>query len=67
MEKQQADHQASVVKFEGIITKQPISILIDLGSNISYVSPRVVEGCSLQRKKHVRTWLVQLANGTKRK
>jgi hypothetical protein len=27
----------------------------------------VVEGCSLQRKKHAKAWLVQLATGTKRK
>jgi hypothetical protein len=52
VENQQADHQASVVELEGIITKQPISVLIDPGSNISYISPRVVEACSLQRKKH---------------
>jgi hypothetical protein len=67
VENRQADHQASVVELEGIITNQPISILIDPGSNLSYISPRVVEACSLQRKKHARAWLVQLATGTKRK
>jgi hypothetical protein len=56
-----------VVELEGIITKQPISILIDLGSNLSYVSPQVVEECSLHRKKHTKAWLVQLDTGTKRK
>jgi hypothetical protein len=67
VENRQADHQASVVELEGIISKQPISILIDPGSNLSYVSPQVVEACSLQRKKHAKSWLVQLAIGTKRK
>jgi hypothetical protein len=55
------------VEMEGIISKQPISILIDPGSNLSYVSPQVVEACSLQRKKHAKAWLVQLATWTKRK
>jgi hypothetical protein len=67
VENRQADHQASVVELEGIIAKKPISILIDPGSNLSYISPQVVEACSLQRKKHARAWLVQLATRTKRK
>jgi hypothetical protein len=40
MENRQVDHQAYVVKLEGIISNQPISILIDHGSNLSYVSPQ---------------------------
>jgi hypothetical protein len=67
VENRQEDHQAFVVELEGIISKQPISILIDPGSNLSYVSPQVVEACALQRKKHAKAWLVQLATGTKRK
>jgi hypothetical protein len=47
VENQQADHQASMVELKGIITGQPISILIDPVSNLSYISPRVVEACSL--------------------
>jgi len=39
VENQQADHQDFVVEMEVIIVKQPISILIDHGSNLSYVSP----------------------------
>jgi hypothetical protein len=54
-------------ELEGIISNQPIFVLIDPGSNLSYISPHVVEACSLQRKKHVREWLVQLSTGTKRK
>jgi hypothetical protein len=38
VENRQANHQAFEVELEGIITKNPISILIDLGSNLSYVS-----------------------------
>jgi hypothetical protein len=55
------DYKYFVVDLEGIIYKQPISILIELGSNISYASPQVVETCSLQRKKHAKAWLVQLS------
>jgi hypothetical protein len=47
VENQQADHQASMVELEGIVSKKPVSILIDSGSNLSYISPRVVEACSL--------------------
>jgi hypothetical protein len=48
------DHQASVVELEGIISNQHIYILIVPSSNINYISPQVVEACSLHRKKHVR-------------
>lgn len=42
-------------------------ILIDLGSTDSYVTPKIVEGCGLRKKKHDKSWLVQLATRTKRK
>jgi hypothetical protein len=58
VENRQEDHQASIVELEGIISKQPISILIDPGSNLSYVSPQVVEACTLHRKRHAKAWLV---------
>jgi hypothetical protein len=56
-----------VVELEGIVSEQSISILIDPGSNLIYVSLQVVEAHSLQRKKQTKAWLVQLAIGTKRK
>jgi hypothetical protein len=56
-----------VVELEGIITEQPISFLIDPESNLSYISPQVVETCSLQRKNHTKAWLFHLSTGTKRK
>ena len=39
MDNNQDDHQALVVELEGMIANHPISILIDPGSNLSYVSP----------------------------
>ena len=49
------------------IAKQSISILIDPGSSHSYVTPKVVESCSLRKMKHDKSWLVQLATGKKRR
>jgi hypothetical protein len=47
VEYRQENQQAYVVELEYIITKQPIYISIDLGSNLGYISPRVVEACLL--------------------
>src|SRR5713101_170748 len=33
----------------------------------SYITPRVVEICAFKKLKHSKSWLVQLATGTKRK
>jgi hypothetical protein len=67
LDNRQADHQASVVEMEGMISNHLVSILIDPGSNLSYVSPQTIEKCKLQQVKHAKSWLVQLATGTKRK
>ena len=40
---------------------------IDPGASLSYVSPRIVGKCNLFLKKFEKSWLVQLATGTKRK
>ena len=52
---------------EGTIANHHVSILIDPGSNLSYVAPQTVEKCKLQQFKHVKSWLLQLATKTKRK
>jgi hypothetical protein len=67
VDSKQADHQSSVVDMEGMITNHPVSILIDPGSNLSYVAPQTVDKCKLQSHRHDKPWLVQLATGTKRK
>jgi hypothetical protein len=67
LDNRQANHQASMVEMEGMISNHLVSILIDLGSNLSYVSPQTVEKCKLHQVKHVKSWLVQLATGMKRK
>ena len=47
-EDQQVAYQATLVRNEGKIAKKSISILIDLGSTHSYITPRIVESCLLK-------------------
>jgi hypothetical protein len=54
-----------MVEMESMISNQLVSILIDLGSNLSYVAPKIVEKCKLEQLKHAKSWLVQRATGTK--
>ena len=61
------DHQTSMVEVQAMIQNQSVSILIDPGARLSYVSPRTTEKCTLSLKKFEKSWLVQLATGTKRK
>jgi hypothetical protein len=67
LDNSQDDHQASVVEIKGMITNYLVSILIDPGSNLSYISPKAVDKCKSHPHKHAKPWLVQLATGTKRK
>jgi hypothetical protein len=48
LDNNQANHQASVVEIEGMISNHLVSILIDPGSNLSYITPKVVDKCKLQ-------------------
>jgi hypothetical protein len=61
------EFQSHMIEVEGMINNQPFIILIDSGASHSYVDPRVVESLHLSRSKHEKSWLVQLATGTKRK
>eukprot|EP00253_Pinus_taeda_P020616 PITA_20616 len=56
-----------MVEFEGNISNLTVSILIDPGATLSYVSPKIVERCKLQSTKFKNPWLVQLATGAKRR
>eukprot|EP00253_Pinus_taeda_P011517 PITA_11517 len=67
LEDRQAEYQPTMVEFEGKISNLTISVLIDPGDTLSYVSPKVVEQCSLQSVKFKNPWLVQLATGAKRR
>jgi hypothetical protein len=52
LEKQQDDHQYSMVEIEGMINEEPILILIDHLAITIYISPTIVEGCKLNKNKH---------------
>ena len=52
LEDHQAYHQSNVVEVEGDIAKKNVSILIDPGSTHSYITPRVVEMCTLRKSNH---------------
>jgi hypothetical protein len=67
LDNNQADHQASVVEIEGMISNHLVSILINPGSNLSYIAPKVVDKGKIHPQKHTKPWLAQLATGTKRR
>jgi hypothetical protein len=56
-----------MIEVEVMINNHAFTILIDSGAIHSYIDPRVVESLHLSRNKHEKSWLVQLATGTKRK
>ena len=42
LENRQEEHQATMVEMEGKISDQIVTVLIDLGASLSYVSPKIV-------------------------
>jgi hypothetical protein len=64
LENRQVDHQSAMVEIEGMINKKYLSILIDPDASLSYVSPTIVEDCKMNKVKHKKSWLVQLATST---
>ena len=60
-------HQSTIMEVEGKIHDNRISILIDPGASLSYVTPILVELNKLKKLNHAMSWLVYLATGTKRK
>ena len=52
---------------EGTISNQNLSILIDIGATLSYITPKRVEDFHLSKESHAKPWLVQLATEEKRK
>ena len=57
-EYRQANHQSTMLEVEGKILNIHVSILIDLGSSLSYIAPKVVEKCKLSKEKQKNAWLV---------
>lgn len=67
LEDHQAYYQRTMIKLEGKLFNQSISLLVDVGAILSYVSPKVVGKCCLQTHKFKIPWMVQLATGSKRR
>jgi hypothetical protein len=67
LDNKQVEFQSHMIEFQGMIDNYALTILIDLGASHSYVDPKVVQRFQLPRIKHGKSWLVQLAIGTKRK
>jgi predicted aspartyl protease len=63
----QDDHLSTVVEIEGKYNNTHVYVLIDPGATLSYIAPGAVDSNKLKRTKHAKSWLVQLATGTKRK
>jgi hypothetical protein len=61
LDNKQAYYQSPMIEVEGNIDNQCIAILIDFGSSHSYINSNIVERFHLQRSKHKKYWLVQLA------
>ena len=54
----QADYQLTMIELEGKFLSQLVSILVDPGASLSYVSPKLVEICKLKSQKFRNPWLV---------
>jgi hypothetical protein len=67
LDNKQVEYQSHMIEVEGMINNHDFTILIDRGAIHSYIDPRVVECLQFSRRKHEKSWLVQLATGTKRK
>ena len=61
----QEDHHTTMVEIEGKVSNTAISILINPGAFQSYVSPKIVETCKLDKVTHEKSWMVQLDTSTK--
>eukprot|EP00253_Pinus_taeda_P011347 PITA_11347 len=67
LEDRQAEYQPTMVELEGKILDFFVTILVDPGATLSYISPKVIEHCKLQAVKFKNPWLLQLATGAKRR
>jgi hypothetical protein len=67
LDNKQVEYHLHMIEVEGMINNHSFTILIDSRASHSYIDPRVVESLQLSRSKHEKSWLVNLAIGTKKK
>ena len=58
LEDWQEDHWSTIVDIEGFTSNQMISIIIDRGDTLSYITPKMMENWELAKVKHAKPWLV---------
>ena len=58
LDNKKEDHQASIIEMDGKLCDQFVFILIDPGSNYSFVNLDLVDKCGLNKEMHVESWLV---------
>ena len=51
-------HNSTMVEVEGEIVEQNVFVLVDPGLTHNYITPGLVEMCTLKKSKHKRSWLV---------
>ena len=58
MEDRKSDHQSTMLEVEGKILNTHVSIIIDLGYSLCYITPRVFEKCKIlkEKQKKMRGW-----------
>jgi len=67
LDNKKIEYPSPMIEVEANIDNQLIAILIDFGVIHSYIKSNIIEIFHLQRTKHKKCWLVQLATGTKKK
>jgi hypothetical protein len=67
LDNKQVEYQSHMIEVEGIINYQTFAILIDSRDIHSYIDPNMVKSLKFPRRKHGKSWLVQLATGARRK
>ena len=58
LEDRQAYFQPTMIELEGNLLSKTVSVLVDPGASLSYISPKLVEVCKLPSQKFKKTWLV---------
>jgi hypothetical protein len=66
LDDRQEEYQSNMIEVEGKIINHPVSILIDLGEIHCYIDHKIVDRLHLEKSKHGKSSLVQLATRTKR-
>jgi hypothetical protein len=65
LDSKQAEFQSHMIEVEGKFNNQTIVILIDSVTSHRYIDPKMMEILHFPRRKHGKSWLVQLTTRAK--